>query len=295
MLTWPFFIFSFQILYPVLSRRLTSKPFALLGLVNLPWKLETMTILLPAPTFSNLSPPAFLRTHIPAHKCLHFYIFQPVRLTKFITAGSRVRKAVGRKESLQTFNKLICLFRTCKHPPPFSSSVKDCLLHIIYIVIRNSQFDYIFEAIKKVLHKKQTSLVRLSYCDVKNILWWEETGEERSNKILVELGDGVDDEWHWWHLLYLFVDVFYFLILIFWICWILWGGWCCCFYFPILMLNILRRWNWGTGWMVSDSDDTADHSNDPASPHCAAQTSTFSDFPFSYFAFYFFLYFLSKF
>ena len=65
MLTWPFFIFSFQILYPVLSRRLTSKPFALLGLVNLPWKLETMTILLPAPTFSNLSPPAFLRTHIP--------------------------------------------------------------------------------------------------------------------------------------------------------------------------------------------------------------------------------------
>ena len=119
-----FFIFLFQILYPVLSRRLTSKPFALLGLVNLPWKLETMTILLPAPTFSNLSPPAFLRTHIPAHKCLHFYIFQPVRLTKFITARSRVRKAVGRKESLQTFNKLICLFRTCKHPPPFGSSVK---------------------------------------------------------------------------------------------------------------------------------------------------------------------------
>ena len=55
------------------------------------------------------------------------------------------------------------------------------------------------------------------------------------------------------------------------------------------MLNILRRWNWGTGWMVSDSDDTADHSNDPASPHCAAQTSTFSDFPFSYFPFLFFL------
>ena len=171
MLTWPFFIFLFQILYPVLSRRLTSKPFALLGLVNLPWKLETMTILLPAPTFSNLSPPAFLRTHIPAHKCLHFYIFQTLRLTKFITARSRVRKAVGRKESLQTFNKLICLFRTCKHPPPFSSSVKECLLHIIYILIRNSQFDYIFEAIKNALHKKQTSLVRLSYCDDKNILW----------------------------------------------------------------------------------------------------------------------------
>ena len=106
---------------------------------------------------------------------------------------------------------------------------------------------------------------------------------------------GILNKWHWWHLLYLFVDVFYFLILIFWISWILWVGCCCCFYFPILMLNILRRWNWGTGWMVSDSDDTADHSNDPASPHCAAQTSTFLDFPFSYFAFYFFLYFLSKF
>ena len=156
MLTWPFFIFSFQILYPVLSRRLTSKPFALLGLVNLPWKLETMTILLPSPTFSNLSPPAFLRTHIPAHKCLHFYIFQPVRLTKFITAGSRVRKAVGRKESLQTFNKLICLFRTCKHPPPFSSSVKNayCTLCI------NTQLDHIVEAIKNPLHKKTTSLVK---------------------------------------------------------------------------------------------------------------------------------------
>ena len=32
--------------------------------------------------------------------------------------------------------------------------------------------------------------------------------------------------------------------------------------------------------MVSDSDDTADHTNDPSSPHCA-QTSTFSyDFTF---------------
>ena len=25
----------------------------------------------------------------------------------------------------------------------------------------------------------------------------------------------------------------------------------------------------GMGWMLSDSDDTADHPNDPASPHCA--------------------------
>ena len=50
-------------------------------------------------------------------------------------------------------------------------------------------------------------------------------------------------------------------------------------------------WDW-KGWggvaAMSDSDDTADHSNDPASPHCAAQTSTFSDFPFSYFPFPFF-------
>ena len=177
-----------------------------------------MTILLPAPTFSNLSPPAFLRTHIPAHKCLHFYIFQPVRLTKFITAGSRVRKAVGRKESLQTFNKLICLFRTCKHPPPFSSSVKECLLHIIYILIRNSQFDYIFEAIKNALHKKQTSLVRLSYCDDKNILWWEETGEERPNKILSLSNIGWSWNWWWcgWQVIVFTSFVFLFFFSPFW-------------------------------------------------------------------------------
>ena len=44
-------------------------------------------------------------------------------------------------------------------------------------------------------------------------------------------------------------------------------------------MNLLNIVSWcgtgGMGWMVSDSDDTADHTNDPSSPHCA-QTSTFS-------------------
>ena len=55
------------------------------------------------------------------------------------------------------------------------------------------------------------------------------------------------------------------------------------------LLNIVRisGTGGGTGWMVSDSDDTADHPNDPPSPHCAAQTSSFSYFSsisFSYFS-----------
>ena len=57
------------------------------------------------------------------------------------------------------------------------------------------------------------------------------------------------------------------------------------------LLNIVRisGTGGGTGWMVSDSDDTADHPNDPPSPHCAAQTSSFSyfssiSFSFSYFS-----------